>query len=415
MKTILFIGNSFTYGGGAAKVAAMTIESLSNCDYKIYKASEDSLNTEESVQLYSWQKTNLLKRPFSSVLFLKNYFILKNYFKERELDIIHLQGFLSSLSPSVLLFLKKQKKLGVKIVFTAHEYSGVCANSCLYNYSKEQICTKCVGSKFKFRCALENCDRRGVFYSILKGLRGFIYYNLLKMKDLFDVVICVSEFQKNFYLKDGYKENKLIVIDNPISNVFFSRELTDKKNQIIYYGRISQEKNIETIIYSFAKLIQEDQFKDYLLIIIGKSEKPSYIEKLKNLAEEKNIMNKIIWKDALPQKDLLKDLKKSKLSILSSKWYETFGLVVVESIMAGTPILVADIGAIKETANRYGGELFSCQKKDSLYEKMKNYILNYQYNFTNFLDHRTKILKIIEQQNKQYLEKLKHIYEEKSI
>ena len=58
-------------------------------------------------------------------------------------------------------------------------------------------------------------------------------------------------------------------------------------------------------------------------------------------------------------------LKHAKIAVVPSLWYETFGLVIVESILAGALPLVSRIGALKETIERFCGCSFAFEVDES--------------------------------------------------
>ena len=41
-------------------------------------------------------------------------------------------------------------------------------------------------------------------------------------------------------------------------------------------------------------------------------------------------------------------IRHARCVVLPSEWYETFGLAVVEAMSSGTPVVVSDLGALKE-------------------------------------------------------------------
>ena len=43
-------------------------------------------------------------------------------------------------------------------------------------------------------------------------------------------------------------------------------------------------------------------------------------------------------------------MSESKIVVLPSEWWETFGLTVVESMQVGTPVVVSNLGALPEIA-----------------------------------------------------------------
>lgn len=412
MKTVLHIGSGYKKGGGGAFVLRETLRLLENHTIN-YLIAVDCGNSETTKEIKSWQQYRGLQKVINAVFSAEQYNEIKKWTEGKKFDVIHVQNYLSGLSPSLLKFLREQKKQGVRLIFTAHEYSGICANSCLYNYGKNAVCERCIGSNFKLRCAFLNCDRRGRLYSLLKGIRALIYYNRERIKDLFDNVICVSEFQKQKYLQDGYAPEKLTFIQNPISDVFFVSKILEKKKQILYYGRISPEKNIELLIDAFAEMIKEPDLTEYKLLLIGSGDSV-YQDRLQRRIRDLKLEKTVTFCGMMPQEEVVKHVGESMICVQPAKWYETFGLTVVESLLAGTPCLASDIGAVGETAKQFGGYIFTANNRDSLIEAAKTILNNYPEELNRFFEKRQCVIDAIRETNILYKNRLLEIYSEES-
>lgn len=412
MKTVLHIGSGYKKGGGGAFVLRETLRLLENHTIN-YLIAVDCGNSETTKEIKSWQQYRGLQKVINAVFSAEQYNEIKKWTEGKKFDVIHVQNYLSGLSPSLLKFLREQKKQGVRLIFTAHEYSGICANSCLYNYEKNAVCERCIGSKWKFRCAFLNCDRRGRLYSVLKGIRASIYYNRENIKDLFDCVICVSEFQKQKYLQDGYAPEKLTFIQNPISDVFFVSKILEKKKQILYYGRISPEKNIELLIDAFAEMIKEPDLTEYKLLLIGSGDSV-YQDRLQRRIRDLKLEKTVTFCGMMPQEEVVKHVGESMICVQPAKLYETFGLTVVESLLAGTPCLASDIGAVGETAKQFGGYIFTANNRDSLIEAAKTILNNYPEELNRFFEKRQCVIDAIRETNILYKNRLLEIYSEES-
>ena len=408
MKTVLHIGSGYKKGGGGAFVLRETLRLLENHTIN-YLIAIDCGNSETTKEIKSWQQYRGFQKAINAVFSAEQYNEIKKWTEGKKFDVIHVQNYLSGLSPSLLKFLKEQKKQGVRLIFTAHEYSGICANSCLYNYGKNAVCERCIGSNFKLRCAFLNCDRRGYLYSLLKGIRALIYYNRERIKDLFDNVICVSEFQKQKYLQDGYAPEKLTFIQNPISDVFFVSKILEKKKQILYYGRISPEKNIKLLIDSFNEMIKEPDFSEYKLLLIGSDS--AYKNDLRRHVQDLRIEKSVTFCGMMPQEEVVKHVGESMICVQPAKLYETFGLTVVESLAAATPCVVSDIGAVGETARQYGGYLFESGSQTSLTTVMKQILRQWAVVFPEFLDRREILLDKLKNNQETYKKSLLQLYE----
>ncbi|ETD26336.1 glycosyltransferase family 4 protein, partial [Helicobacter canis] len=280
---------SDTFKGGAESVFRNTIEAtLESKQFDIYVASCDELppcgiDNTHFLRLDDWQLYPKWRGAYKYIFNPTNYKRLKAFLFTIKPDIIHTQNYLSRLSPSVLFALQayKAKHPNAKLIYTQHGF-GPCANGGLYNYAKGEICEKCIGHSKGLRIAYENCDRRGRIHSILKALRSPFYQGaLLQEKELFDTIICVGEFQRSKHIQDGWDSSKLITLTNPIETHFYNPHISlqDKQDLLVFFGRLSPEKNVPLLLHAFANLLKLPRFSHYKLLIIGDGDdKPKCLE-----------------------------------------------------------------------------------------------------------------------------------------
>lgn len=374
-KRILHISSSIEGGGSAAVFKTTYTLFLNHSSYKNFIAATDTKSTEIELQFEDITKVNILKKTKNYIYSSKNKKLLNEFLKDKNIDIIHIHNYLSCLSPSILSSLKKYKKNHkVKIIQSMHEYHLVCPASCLYSYSKLDVCEKCVGKKYKLPALYTFCSKDGVMVSIIKWLRYLVYGRILNASKIIDEFICVSDFQKDIITREFPHSNKFTTVSNPINTDLFSNNKEEKKDQIIYYGRLSKEKNIELLIQAFSLLIKKEEYKDYNILIIGSGPDEKNIRELAiNLLPEKNY--KFI--SHLKQEELINYIAESKISVVPSKLYETFGLTVIEALLCGTVPLVSDIGALKNTVDKTFGYSFENNNVDDLLEKIVYILSNY--------------------------------------
>lgn len=447
MKKKLLHLASDTFKGGAESVFRNTIEAtLESKKFEIYVASCDdpppcNIADTHFLHLDDWQLYPKWRGAYKYIFNLTNYKRLKTFLFATKPEIIHTQNYLSRLSPSILFALRayKAKYPQVKLIYTQHGF-GPCANGGFYNYAKAQICEKCIGHS-KLRIAYENCDRRGRIHSLLKALRSPFYQGVfLQEKELFDTIICVGEFQRSKHIQDGWDSNKLITLTNPIETRFYNphTSLDDKQNLIIFFGRLSPEKNVPLLIHAFANLLKIPRFSHYQLLIIGDGDdKPkclelaqrlikhsntrldSILDSAQNLQPKSNLAQISLPYTFLPARspqEIAAILTKAKLSILPSLWYETFGLTIIESILAGAIPIVSDLGAMQETVARFYGKSFSFDPniatKENNIQSLEVCIINtldsYESEFATLLDKREEIIQNLHSHH--YLNKLIKLY-----
>lgn len=408
--------------GGAERVFANTIAQtctfydvyVASCDDKsdIYALCENK-GIKAFCKLDDWKS---YVKPIGAIKFIfntKNYITLKSFLFTHKPDIIHVQNYLSSLSPSVLYALKAYKKSypQIRLIYTQHGY-GACANGGLYNYATKRICEECIG-RYKWRIAYKNCDRRGRIYSILKGIRAFVYQvGFCTEKTLFDSIICVGAFQLQKHKQDKWDSAKLKLLYNPIDSRFYNPAINieSKQNRIIFYGRISAEKNVPLLITAFARLISIKHFGDYHLLIIGDGDDKAHC---RTLAQNLLPQHSYTFLSRQDTESLKRILSTAKIAVLPSLLYETFGLTIIESLLAGAIPLVSRHGALEEITNTFGGENFVfCNDfaKDTLHlcEAIAQILTHFDEYFAKAHSQRLRILSLKDA----YIKGLIKIYEE---
>lgn len=148
-------------------------------------------------------------------------------------------------------------------------------------------------------------------------------------------LVAISDYNKR---RNGLSE----VVHNglPVRKIPYS--LVNKNNYLITIGRIANEKGIHESI----KIARKARKK---LIIIGRtglsSKRISYFEKkVKPYIDGKNI----IHINKVSRKEIYEYLKNASALLFTPLWQEPFGLVAVESLATGTPIIGYKSGALPE-------------------------------------------------------------------
>ena len=241
-------------------------------------------------------------------------------------DVIHINNFNYQLTPSILyaaVNYRKKANKKVKIIFTAHDYQLICPNHMLFDMHG-RICEKCIGGNF-INCTRNSCIHGSKAKSLI-GTAEATLYNALNIYNCFDKIICCSEFLKSKIDTNPLLSGKTIVMHNFTDRV--EKIKVKKEDYILYFGRYSKEKGIETILQS----------KNTRFVCAGAGD---YEEQINNSGNIKNLGFK-------SGKELENLIRKAKCSVYPSIWYENCPFSVIESIMYGTPVVGANIGGIPE-------------------------------------------------------------------
>lgn len=273
-------------------------------------------------------------------------------------DVVHLNNFNFQITPSVIFEIRKyEKQTGqkVKIVFTAHDYQLVCPNHMMRCPKTEENCSKCIDGAY-LNCAKGNCIHGSKVKSILGSVEGY-FYRVFKAYDKMDTVICPSRFIQLQLEHNPQLKGKTVWLQN-FSTIQMAQEHQKEvqaEEYVLYFGRYSKEKGIETLIKACTEL------PGVKFVFAGKGPLEELVNRTANI-ENRGFLSGTGLEDLI---------RGAKFSIYPSEWYENCPFSVMESIQYGTPVLGADIGGIPELVkDGINGELFESGNIEELKKKI---------------------------------------------
>lgn len=154
-------------------------------------------------------------------------------------------------------------------------------------------------------------------------------------------VVAVSEGVAEDLMKTaGLSRDKIAVVYNPLDFKNFRQRLSepvphpwfhdDGAPIILAVGRLSSQKDFKTLVKAFAKVRQK---KDARLVIVGEGEEEG---RLKELAASLGVAE--YFSLAGFQKNPLPFMRNARMLVMSSI-YEGFGIVLVEALACGMPVV----------------------------------------------------------------------------
>lgn len=373
--------NKFLYPRGGAEIYAIKLGNyLRSCghDVEYFGMYDDKNCLHNSLELYTSpldfhsRKLETLLYPFKIIYSLEARRKLTKICESFKPDIIHLGNINFQLTPSVI---DAASSLKIPIVQTVHDSQMVCPNHLMLKSGTVEPCTRCVGSS-KWGCALNSCIHGSRIKSIIGSIEGEVYRHTGSYGRV-SKFICPSRFIESILLREDRFKGRTTVLGNFID--IKPDAGYEKKDYVLYFGRLSPEKGIDNMMKAFKKL------KDIRFIIAGSGP-------MEELAAQSSGGN-IEFVGFKSGDELKKLVAEARFSFYPSICYENCPLSVLESMALGTPVLASRIGGIPELieddvtgvlftgndSDSYAGAVLSLYSNDELLERMTMNCLNTDY------------------------------------
>jgi len=134
-----------------------------------------------------------------------------------------------------------------------------------------------------------------------------------------------------------------------------------EESVILFVGRIIPLKGIDNLLKAMTYLERKERIK--LVVIGGDEHCQTEVERLKDLSRSLKIQESVIFLGLVKQEILPFFYSAANLCVVPS-YYESFGLVILESLACGTPVVATRVGGA-ESVIRHGETGYVVRNNDS--------------------------------------------------
>lgn len=138
---------------------------------------------------------------------------------------------------------------------------------------------------------------------------------------------------------------KLTVIHNGVDLAPFLRQPTSDRKHLLLIGRMVQKKGLDIALRAFAILKQQRLSPLPPLVIAGDGPERA---NLLALARSLNLQNEVRWLGAVTDRDQIAHLFATSLATIVPSREEPFGIVCLEALASGCPVVASRVGGIPE-------------------------------------------------------------------
>lgn len=341
---ILVINNYHYRRGGADSIYFNTIELLESKGHQVQAYSFDHAeNIPNKNSIYFAKYHSILnKSVFSKIINLHKYFYsfdakrgLNKLLKEYSPDIVHAHLLYGGLSSSVLSLLKTKN---IPVIYSAHDYKLICPNQS-FLIDGHTICEACKGQKY-FSAFIKKCNRNNRLFSLIIGMESYFRDKFFPIEKNISKIIASC----NFGL-EKHKEFRpdLVPILTKLYNLAPNLEniipIIRKGNYFLFFGRLSSEKGLITLIEAWKTLPPSCNLK-----IAGTGPLELTLSELIKSYALHNV-ELLGYKSGTVLIDLIRN---SSFILAPSEWYENNPMTIIEGFSHGKPGIGSEIGGIPE-------------------------------------------------------------------
>lgn len=332
---IVFANKFFFHGGGSESVFFQEIEYLRQKGFDVVEFSmHDPRNVHSDFARYFVSNVDYnsysgllggLKTAVSFVHSREAVRKITDLVEKERPHIAHLHNIYHQITPAIIPVLKK---MGVKVIVTLHDGKLVCPAYLMLN--RGRICEMCQGRHF-YKALWSNCQE-SLFRGFMLAVEGY-WHKWRRSYEGVDLFITPSRFLANFVEKYRIPSGKIAVLPNGIDVDRFIPINADG-GYVLYFGRLSREKGVETLLKAHALLEPEIPLK-----IVGTG------------PIEGELRSRYSGPEFVGYKtggELMTLIRNASFVVVPSEWYENCSMAILEAMAYGKAVIGSEIGGIPE-------------------------------------------------------------------
>ena len=230
-------------------------------------------------------------------------------------------------------------KSGIPMIRMVHDHDLYCLRSYRYNPLTRHICTRPAGAHCVFPCMAPLKRNR-------EGGLPFRWASFAeKQRELalsreFDRNIVATEFMKRELLINGFDPRRIEICPpvprpvEPLQSTFSNRNL------LVFAGQIIRGKGVDVMLRALALL--KTPFE---AVILGDGNHRATCEKL---CAKLGLGDRVTFKGFVPHAEIQQYYQEATAVLAPSVWPEPMGLVGLEAMRNGLPIVAFDAGGIRD-------------------------------------------------------------------
>ncbi len=229
---------------------------------------------------------------------------------------------------------------GTPVIMTGHDYRTICPASMFYHKRTQTTCHRtcgpgCVTTTLRKHCLTPRPRPAAYYYRRARWT--------MRHADRFAKLIAPSQGAATRFLAAGFASDRVQVLPYfcPMEPALVPR-LIPERPTLTFIGRLAENKGWQTFIQALGKLPPTWQG-----IIVGPLTE-DLETRARQLAEQAGCGNRLSLQPWAGRDEVRRVLQNTTIFTFPSLWPETLGIVGLEALSQGVPVIASDIGGVRE-------------------------------------------------------------------
>lgn len=337
---ILHVNKFFDFHGGAETYLHSLMKHQQDRGHEVHafstRAPKNAPSDDSSsfVERYDYARSEGIARDVKKGLsFIWNQDAersMRRMIKEIRPDVVHLHNIYHHLSTSIL---KPIREARIPCVQTLHDYKLACPNYKMFTEGAN--CERCKGGHYT-EAITHHCLSASTAHNMLAAFEMGMTKLAQSYERTVGAFLCPSQFMADKMIAWGEPPSKFVLVPNPID--IPSAKATSDGDYVLYAGRLSPEKGIETLIRAMTHV------PEVKLHVAGTGPEEG---KLHALVESLGITT-VTFLGFMRSVDLAEVRRHSIAMAVPSVWYENAPYSVLEAMAEELPVLASRVGGLPE-------------------------------------------------------------------
>lgn len=233
--------------------------------------------------------------------------------------VYHLHNWVQIFSPSIL---KALEPVLDRLVLSAHDFFHVCPNGGFSLFQTGEVCTL---KPMTVSCIRTNCDKKNYGFKLWRVARQAVRNTMFDTQAPVPILI-IHERMREFFVRSGVHNEWIKTLPNPIRPFAAERIRAEENDELVFIGRMETTKGPDLAAAAARRAGVKMRF-------IGTGG---------ILDEMRSEFPEMIFDGYVKREEIHHKLSKARAIVVPSRYPEPYGLVIVEALWSGLPVIISD-------------------------------------------------------------------------